>query len=585
MGGPIAGQGLIHFVKNTVGTKTNWRVEIAIAMAAIFTALNALRPVSEIESKSGAPFTSAVQMFGVYLVLNLIGFWLAGVLLPAAPSSRPRWKIGLTLLIFGALAIRLIQTQVQGVRGEHIEFGSSDVEGFISSAVLVPTVFLAIAAINQMIEVLKELQARSEFLSELISKGADSLATMSENIRVEVNETLAVIRASIGKNKNDEEVDPKRFSSTLQAATKSALSLMSLLEKVERDPVLSPRPRGKKAAPFPRVNARELFSPDSLIILFLLLFFVRWAIYQLNWSLILASATTGLVFIGIALIARNLAGTINVLTLTLIKLVFGVLTVLGGNYFLIANEVFAPLSVSRALLVSSIYVSATSGHLIYKHSARKLERVNQDLAREVSLLERKTWAIKEHYQNSIHGTLKASLFYASLRVSQKSTTKADIAILRATLEKALVSENFEPQQNQGIEQQLDGVLAIWRNVAEIDVKIERDCQQVIDSNFETKGLVREIVREAAANALRHGSATKVKVDITSIDRNLEIICINDGNAAPRSLVGGSGSKLFDALCLDWRLSSVGSSRSSQTTLLARIAAPESEDRADSHPKA
>ena len=567
------GQGFIDFAKLSLGTKTNWRFDVAVVLAIIFTALNSLRPATDFGSKSAAPFASALYMLGFYLLLNLVVFSVARILLSGASTARPRWQVGLFLLVSGALAIRIVQSLVELNDGKDTELVRQDIEGFVSSAVMGPTVFIAIAGIRQMIEVLKELQSRSESLSELIEQGSESLRTMRTNISAEVNQTLVNIRSSLAKSQSVKDIDPKKFSRTLQAATSKTLSLMELMEKVERDSGSSSLRRPAKGATLPSVKASSLFSAESLATFFVLLLFFRWAIYDVDAIFILSSALIGLVFVATVLTTRNLSGTVSFAVSIAIKLVFGMVAVLGTNFLYISAANFPISAFARALLVSLIYVASTSAHLIYEQSVRNIKQVNDDLARELSLLERETWAIKNHYQNTIHGTLKASLFYASLKAGQETTTDDDLRNIRATLEEALRAENFDVQSNQSIEQQLDGIFGIWRNVAKVSLAMNSNCKKIIDSNLETQDLVREIVREAVANALRHGNATEVSVRIIDVPQNLQITCINNGNLVPEKLVTGSGSAMLDKLCLDWSLKSANVEDDNQTILQATIASP------------
>jgi two-component sensor histidine kinase len=77
--------------------------------------------------------------------------------------------------------------------------------------------------------------------------------------------------------------------------------------------------------------------------------------------------------------------------------------------------------------------------------------------------------------------------------------------------------------------------------------------------------VNEICKEAVSNAVRHGEAKIVDIEVDrSSDSIIFISASNDGRATDKSAIPGVGSKMFDELTIDWALHT---NRSSQRTIL------------------
>lgn len=65
--------------------------------------------------------------------------------------------------------------------------------------------------------------------------------------------------------------------------------------------------------------------------------------------------------------------------------------------------------------------------------------------------------------------------------------------------------------------------------------------------------VCRVVEEALDNAITHGEAEEITVDVRGIDDAIAIEVVDDGSG-PSGNAPGLGSALFDSLCGEWSLS-------------------------------
>jgi anti-sigma regulatory factor (Ser/Thr protein kinase) len=65
--------------------------------------------------------------------------------------------------------------------------------------------------------------------------------------------------------------------------------------------------------------------------------------------------------------------------------------------------------------------------------------------------------------------------------------------------------------------------------------------------------LNEILKEAVSNAVRHGDATAVDVQIVLTQNEIELQVLNDGRPAISTSRKGLGSTMFDDLTISWQL--------------------------------
>ncbi|MEY4310864.1 MAG: hypothetical protein RLZ71_790, partial [Actinomycetota bacterium] len=65
--------------------------------------------------------------------------------------------------------------------------------------------------------------------------------------------------------------------------------------------------------------------------------------------------------------------------------------------------------------------------------------------------------------------------------------------------------------------------------------------------------VNEILREAVGNAVRHGKASNVFVEIDANKRSVMVRCSNDGSPVVEPLEASLGTQMLDELATIWSL--------------------------------
>ena len=187
---------------------------------------------------------------------------------------------------------------------------------------------------------------------------------------------------------------------------------------------------------------------------------------------------------------------------------------------------------------------------------RKLQEVVGTFEVENKLFEQKLWVAKHAWYTLLHGEVQSALTAASIRAASKSemdvTDRAQIAEDLARASKALAN----PSNLQvNLFDSLDALQETWRGIIEIKLQATPEASEKIGKSFELPIVINEILKEAVTNAVRHGGAKKMFIEIALLETgNLQIVARNDGLRPSRESADGVGSKIFSTLCLSTSLS-------------------------------
>jgi hypothetical protein len=100
-------------------------------------------------------------------------------------------------------------------------------------------------------------------------------------------------------------------------------------------------------------------------------------------------------------------------------------------------------------------------------------------------------------------------------------------------------------------EELDKLTRIWTGVCEVQVDMPDSVIAALDDDWVASGTVLDLLVDAVANAVMHGSAAHVQIAaVRSAEAEVEVTVINDGGA---DLGGerGLGSALLDSTCVRW----------------------------------
>lgn len=180
-----------------------------------------------------------------------------------------------------------------------------------------------------------------------------------------------------------------------------------------------------------------------------------------------------------------------------------------------------------------------------KEAKRRLEweaaRANQEL-----------WQLRKSISNALHGPLRAQLLAAYLTIS-KEPDKASAVIAELLPRFDEHSQKIgQPAESGDPLKLMWQTLELWRDVCEVTFDATQELLDSLRADPIASNMLSEIVNESVSNAIKHGKAKSVRVELGLDSYALAVTVVNDGEynsgASP-----GLGSKIMDESTLSWSL--------------------------------
>ena len=184
------------------------------------------------------------------------------------------------------------------------------------------------------------------------------------------------------------------------------------------------------------------------------------------------------------------------------------------------------------------------------------------------------WEQSGRLSRALHGPVQTLLHARLLRLRQEVATagmsEVDLDHLRTDLQDALASTLAPASAPPAAALVLSDTTETWQGLASIVWRVSPGAESVLAQDPLCARAVADLATEAVSNAVRHGRATRVDVDIevdgdvgVSGDGLMRLVVIDDGQV-PESRGAGLGTTLLTRCTYDWSLVP------DPTTLTARL---------------
>ena len=331
-----------------------------------------------------------------------------------------------------------------------------------------------------------------------------------------------------------------------------------------------------------RLSLRDAFRPGEIFSLVALTFVgAPYLFLGSIWGLfgLIAALQFGLwlwLFRSLIPAKATLKTATGVLVLTLLALV--PMIPVSLTLFAFARDVAGAQLVTNASIVA---VGISAAGLAFLHGlyqeldASQLElalRI-EELERETSRFEQQLWSARRNWGYVIHGTVQSSLTAAMLHLQTHKGTDEDlIKIVRQDIRRALQALGEKPVARADLKSAMADLSDTWAGVCDIDWQIADEARQELLADPDLCFCTKEIVKEAIANAVRHGGATSVSVSLAiESDHTLVLEAVNNGRVLDKAAEAGLGSQIIRDLSYFWSISS--DEASGLTSLIAKMALP------------
>ena len=194
-----------------------------------------------------------------------------------------------------------------------------------------------------------------------------------------------------------------------------------------------------------------------------------------------------------------------------------------------------------------------------KSTTEKLSGVNKELEILNASLRQELWLNRRRTAAVLHGPVQAALYAAAMKLAQDSApTPKLIEEVSVDIEQALDKLN-NPSNLEGeqISDVLEQIVEVWSDAAKITISLPADLEKDISGKPLASEALIEVSREFINNAIKHGRAKNITLNLRRLDGNrFAVEVVDDGIGVPPGAQPGFGSKLLSELSLDWNQSRI-----------------------------
>lgn len=193
-------------------------------------------------------------------------------------------------------------------------------------------------------------------------------------------------------------------------------------------------------------------------------------------------------------------------------------------------------------------------------------------------VQQESWAAAHVLARELHGGVQSELTAAALRLetwarqpdSQSMDEVLDQVMAAVERVNRLAAEEFQPPPIDP-EQAMAGVIAVWSGLVDVSLDVHADARGQLARDVAASETAIEIVRECVGNAVSHGRASSISVDVRlASPRRVEIAVVDDGRGLIEHAPHGLGSRMLDQLCLEWHRAPVSSGTGSRVVALIAV---------------
>ncbi len=179
----------------------------------------------------------------------------------------------------------------------------------------------------------------------------------------------------------------------------------------------------------------------------------------------------------------------------------------------------------------------------------QLNNYEQKLRWTIAALNGQHWLQKKQFARKIHGPIQSEVAAAAIRI-ERSLTRGEVTEsgeealknLRERLDKIL----NDTRATSEVRPVLDEIAETWHGLCEIELNLSHEVELRLRQDPVCVETTLEIAREACSNAIRHGSAEHIHLEIDfETDDLLKIIVHNDGVGLEQNTRRGLGSAYLD----------------------------------------
>ena len=197
--------------------------------------------------------------------------------------------------------------------------------------------------------------------------------------------------------------------------------------------------------------------------------------------------------------------------------------------------------------------------LFTHYEAVRISQLNvtrREMTLDVSEVRRRVWLRQRHVAHALHSSAQSRVHAVAQQIRNGGgvITESDVAAVEAVLEDVLHIVRSPQSTVPDAFVELSRAIEFWSGMCEITLAIGEGVREQAALNPEASESLVVTCLEAINNAVRHGEATHIDVEITFAEMDVLRIVISSNGAPIESPTPGLGMTMYDDLTIEWSLS-------------------------------
>jgi len=197
--------------------------------------------------------------------------------------------------------------------------------------------------------------------------------------------------------------------------------------------------------------------------------------------------------------------------------------------------------------------------LFTHYEAVRISQLNvtrREMTLDVSEVRRRVWLRQRHVAHALHSSAQSRVHAVAQQIRNGGgvITESDVAAVEAVLEDVLHIVRSPQSTVPDAFVELSRAIEFWSGMCEITLAIGEGVREQAALNPEASESLVVTCLEAINNAVRHGKATHIDVEITFAEMDVLRIVISSNGAPIESPTPGLGMTMYDDLTIEWSLS-------------------------------
>lgn len=189
---------------------------------------------------------------------------------------------------------------------------------------------------------------------------------------------------------------------------------------------------------------------------------------------------------------------------------------------------------------------------------RNQQAVNRELEQLTQRTRQEMWLNRKRAATNLHGHVQATLQVAAIQLARAPDLGArELDEISQRIRRALERiDEDETVSLADVEHALNGIADVWDQQAAVTWSMRTGAQHALRNDEQLCRAVVELATEATLNAIKHGDARAVQIDLDMRSPSImQLRVTNTGRPISDDRTAGYGTRSLNELCLEWSLQS------------------------------